>query len=490
MTANSPTSDLIARAGCVLGSPGVPNRGTAETVAIRNGRIATSVGHDSRVLVDEPDGLIVPAIADAHDHGRPAGGMAFGAPDGALETWLPAVRRLPRVDPEVAATAFYGDLLRSGVTAAMHLERPSSPERLLADLPVVGRTAAAMGMSIALAVPLADQRRLLYVDDGEAIDALRQCGFPGDPSSLLPEDPPPVAEQLALVDAVAAAVDDPRINVQYGPTGPQWASDELLEGVAEASERTGRRIHMHLLETERQRVWSDREHPGGAVKHLDRIGLLSDRLSVAHGVWLRPEELELLAERGVTVVVNASSNLRLRSGIAPGAAAIAAGVPVALGLDGTTLDDDLDAFREARLFRLLQAGTGMSDALSAGDVFRAASDVGHRAVTGEGGPWRLQAGDPADMVVIDRKRMLHDVVVDVDDAEAVLSRATTGHVKHVISHGSLVVRDGVVLAADVPAARRAVTEELRSHAAALAGSAAAVVPLQAAIGAYYDRETS
>jgi cytosine/adenosine deaminase-related metal-dependent hydrolase len=50
------------------------------------------------------------------------------------------------------------------------------------------------------------------------------------------------------------------------------------------------------------------------VKHLDSIGLLSPRLSLAHCVGARPE---LLAERGVTIVISNSSNLHLRSGIAP-----------------------------------------------------------------------------------------------------------------------------------------------------------------------------
>jgi hypothetical protein len=73
---------------------------------------------------------------------------------------------------------------------------------------------------------------------------------------------------------------------------------------------------MHLLETRYQWAWMDAEYPG-VVKHLDSIGLLSSRLSLAHCVWARPEELELLAEHGVTILISNSSNLHLRSGIAP-----------------------------------------------------------------------------------------------------------------------------------------------------------------------------
>jgi cytosine/adenosine deaminase-related metal-dependent hydrolase len=71
---------------------------------------------------------------------------------------------------------------------------------------------------------------------------------------------------------------------------------------------------VHLLETRYQRAWMDAEYPGGVVKHLDSIALLSPRLSLAHCVGARPE---LPAERGATIVIINSSNQHLRSGIAP-----------------------------------------------------------------------------------------------------------------------------------------------------------------------------
>ena len=53
-----------------------------------------------------------------------------------------------------------------------------------------------------------------------------------------------------------------------------------------------------------------------------------------------------MAERGVTISVNTSANLRLRSGIAPVPAFLKHGTRFALGLDGTALDDDQDALRD------------------------------------------------------------------------------------------------------------------------------------------------
>ena len=63
---------------------------------------------------------------------------------------------------------------------------------------------------------------------------------------------------------------------------------------------------MHLLETRYQREWADREFPGGIVRYLDSIGFLSERITLAHCAWARPDELDLLAERNVTISVNTS----------------------------------------------------------------------------------------------------------------------------------------------------------------------------------------
>jgi len=292
---------------------------------------------------------------------------------------------------------------------------------------------------------------------------------------------------MATVDAIADEVEDGRVSVQYGPQGPQWVSDDLLEAVADASLRSGRRVHMHVFETFRQRVWADDEYPAGLIPHLDALGLLSERLSIAHGVWLRPDELELLAERGVSIVVNSTSNLRLRSGTAPMAAMLAAGVGVATGLDGLGFDDDVDGFRETRLAHLLQAGTGLEDVVSARDCFRAAMDQAHRVVRGVAGPWGFAEGAPADIALLDRDRLRADLVVDVSDDELIRARATASHVKHVISGGHVVVRDGRVLTADVDEADKLINEQMMASADELSRQAIDVAALQQAQRRYYGK---
>ncbi len=124
-------------------------------------------------------------------------------------------------------------------------------------------------------------------------------------------------EQVEVVEQIAQEIEGGGVTVPYGPAGVQWCSNELLEMIGERSAATKRRVHMHLLESRYQRVWADKEYPGGIVKFLDSVGLVNERISFAHCIHLRPDEMELIAERGATIVVNTSSNIVVSSGLAP-----------------------------------------------------------------------------------------------------------------------------------------------------------------------------
>ena len=76
---------------------------------------------------------------------------------------------------------------------------------------------------------------------------------------------------------------------------------------------------------------------------------MNERVSFAHCLHLRPDEMELIAERGATIVINTSSNFIVSSGLAPVGEMLKRGCRIAMGLDGLAFDEDEDALREMRL---------------------------------------------------------------------------------------------------------------------------------------------
>lgn len=392
----------------------------------------------------------MPAPINAHDHGYGIRTLDFGALDDALEPWIPHMRLRPRTDPYLEALVGFARLARQGVGATMHCHNSLNADHLVEEAQAVCRAAGDVGIRLGLSCPLLDFDAWAY-DGGP--DRLRAHMSPDDWEQVGATAPlyRPIADQLASVRAIVDTCSSDMVNVQLGPIGPQWCSDRLLKAIADLSADTGLRIHMHLLESPRQRRWLDRRFPGGVLTFLDDIGFLSPRLSVAHGVQLQPAEYALMIERGVQLVSNPSANLRLRSGIAPVTEARRAGLPIAVGLDGTGLDDDQDWWRELRLFHLLHDGRGLAAELSPQEtldrVFAAGRTV--LGLPGEG-----------DTVQLDGAALLADAMFDdLDPATVILTRANGRHVLAMTVAGQSVIENGELVRVDYEAARRELREQ-------------------------------
>ncbi|ROT99514.1 hypothetical protein EAT49_14605 [Histidinibacterium lentulum] len=452
-------------------------------IVLEGGRIAAIRPAEGEV----PRRLAMPALCDAHNHARSLSTTSFGGGLKPLETWLPSLALIPSADPYTAAAASFARSLAGGCTAVMvHLTRPTGGRPLPEEAREIARAAHDVGISIGFAVAMRDRNPLVYGDHAAVLGRM-----PAEPRAVAEATwlgpMMPVEGQLALVDAVAEAVADlpGHVDVQYGPNGVQWCSPALLKGIAEASASTGRRVHMHLLETKPQRDWADEAHPEGIVTMLEGIGLLSERLTLAHCVWARPEELARIAASGARVAVNGSSNLHLASGIAPVPDMLSAGISVAMGLDGCALDEDDDALREMRLLHLLHQARGFAEGdMSPAVALRAACAAG-RAGLGLGPGGVLEEGMPADLLLLDLDRLDRDALMAVNPRDYLMTRAVSGHIVEVYAAGRRVVGEGRVLGVDAPALHAALREEMREGLRGKEPLIAAWPAIEAAIADHY-----
>lgn len=401
--------------------------------------------------VNAPALLAIPALADAHNHARPLSTTSFGGGLKPLETWLPRLAVMPSADPYTCAAAAFARSLSGGCTSVMvHLTRPSGRVSIGEEAQEIARAANDVGVSIGLAISLRDRNPLIYGDHSELLIGLDSTVRQLVSDTWL-KPLPTVSEQIDWVDEAADAVAGipGHIDIQYGPTGVQWCTDELLCAVANASKTNGRRVHMHLLETRPQRLWADQTYPKGIVNLLKDIGLLTDRLTLAHCVWADDAELATIAASGARIVVNASSNLHLSSGIARVQAMRDAGISVAMGLDGCALDEDDDALRELRLFRLLNGGQGFDiHGLSPCDALQCAAVTG-RAGLGLAPGGVLDVGMPADVLLLDLAAMDWDNLMSVPWIHYLFTRGCKEHIRQIYSKGQLVFDNGLPVGVDL-----------------------------------------
>ena len=431
-----------------------------------------------------PRRLLMPAFANAHDHGRPLSTTSFGAGGKPLETWLLRLAAIPSVDPYLAAVAALGRAAEGGCAAVMiHCTRPQGLTPLAEEVEAVARAATDVGVRLAFAVALRDRNPVVYGDETSVAEALPPQArevlgrYFRTPSQSW-------REQLALVNDIATKLGGGKVNVQYGPTGVQWCSDEMLAGIAEASAATGRRVHMHLLETRYQREYADRLYPGGVVRHLHDIGLLSPRLTLAHCVWARPDELALIAESGATIAVNTSSNLHLHSGIAPLRRMLDSGCRVALGLDGCALDEYDDALRELRLGALLHAAPGFGEPTHRGQMLRAATAHG-RASLGLTGTGSVAQGEPADWITLDLDHLDRDGILRVEPQDLLFARATKAHLDEVVVAGKTIVQRGKLVSLDLDQVHEDLRDRFRRALSERADFCTAWPDIESAVAQYY-----
>ncbi len=452
--------NAVVEAGRVWARPGDGPAQRDMMIRIANGVVAAIDPGPANGM------LAMPALINAHDHGYGLRPMAFGAVDDALEPWIAGLRARPLVDPYLEAAVAFARMAQAGIGATVHCHNSHNADTLVEEAAAVARAAADVGIRVGFSCPIADRNPWVY----GGIEAIRGRYSAAEWAVVKDWQPhyAPAAEQLARVDAVAAAHHSDTFNVQYGPVGAQWCQDETLAMIADASARTGRRVHMHLLETQRQRAWTDATYANGIVAHLDEIGLLSPRLTVAHGVWLTPDECGLLAERGVTVAVNTASNLRLRSGLAPVKALHDAGGRFGIGLDGSAIDDDQDLLRDLRLSWLLHGGTELDPAVPMAAFLRAAFSAAGMAIDGKAGTG-LVPGARADVLCLDYGAMTRDIIGDsAGVADVLMTRGRAQYVQTLIVGGRTLVADGALISVDLAGLEAELHGQARQSAERLA----------------------
>jgi cytosine/adenosine deaminase-related metal-dependent hydrolase len=451
--------------------------GSPVDLLIRDGRIAAitpAASLPARRL------LAAPALVNAHDHARPLSPTSFGAGGKPLETWLLRLAAMPAIDPYLGALAAFGRAARAGAGSVMAHYGPMSP---VDEARAIARAAADVGVRVTLAVFMRDRNPLVYGDEENVLETMPadvratvEAQFLG--LSLGP------AEQVARVEAIADATENATFSVQFGPSGPQWCSDPLLAAIADASHRTERRVHMHLLETRYQRDFADRAYGDGIVQRLKALGLLSPRLTLAHCVHARPEELDLIAASGAIIATNPSSNLHLKSGIAPISEALKRGCRVALCVDSSALDEDDDILRETRLGHFFHGGWGFDRVIERG-AWLAAIVANGRFANGAPGAGTLAVGEPADILVLDLDTLDRDAVMAVEPIDLVFARATAAHVVSLIVAGEEVVRDGRLTRVDLEATEAELRRQYRANAPSRAPFLAAWNALEPAAAQYY-----
>jgi cytosine/adenosine deaminase-related metal-dependent hydrolase len=351
----------------------------------------------------------MPGLVNAHTHLELSWMRGRLGPAASFPEWIRQVIALRRGEPGIAG----GTIVRAIEAALVEARRAGTA--VVGD---IGNTVASVA-----ALAASELRGVVFRE---------VIGF-------APDDPD------GLVDQAAAEIDDARggegVRVSLAAHAPYSVSPLVFRALRRALEgRPFAASSVHLAESrdeleflehgtgawravlEAVGAWTGgwRAPACGPVEYLERLGFISDRLLVVHGVHLTRSELARLARAGATVVTCPRGNVATGAGVPPVAAFHESGVRVAVGTDSLASVDDLNLFQElAALHRLapdVPAATLLkwatengARALGFGAEF-GAIEPGRRAallaVTLPGGPMDVEeylvgGVEPADLAWVD-----------------------------------------------------------------------------------------
>ena len=214
---------------------------------------------------------------------------------------------------------------------------------------------------------------------------------------------------------------------------------ELMEDIAQLAHKYQAPVSVHCSET-RKEVEGCRAHSGMTpVAYMDSLGLFNYGGTIFHGVHLDEADYDILKKRGMYVVTNPASNLKLASGIAPINRYLKEGIPVAIGTDGPASNNCLDMFREMFLVTgLAKYKEKDASAVDAYEVLKMATVNAAKALNLNCGV--LEAGKLADLIVLDLHQPNMQPINNV--AKNIVYSGSKSNVKCTMVNGKILYEDG------------------------------------------------
>lgn len=400
-------------------------------------------------VIGSSEAVIMPGLVNDHFH---VGVTPFqlGAPDLPLELWALARSGRKVVDPYL--DHLYGtiQMIESGTTTVQVLHNAQRGQPAI-NAETAGKALKAYeeaGMRVAYAVNLVNQNGLAVGPNGGEHDLV--AWLPPDLGerfkALMARQYLSTTDYVSIVEEVWARYGNnrhERIRITLLPSSVHRCSDDLLLAVKQLAAKYNTAIHIHLVETWYQKAYGLRTWGRTPLQHLHELGFLGPEVTCGHSVWLTDEDIEVLAATETKVCHNASSNLRLQSGIAPINRLLERGVVIALGTDEAGLNDDKDMLQEMRLVLKLHRVPGVDNVCpTAHQVFQMATVNGAHAASFGDRIGTLEPGKRADIVIMSLRNIEEPYLdPDVPIVEAIVHRGRGVDVDTVIIDGELVMHD-------------------------------------------------
>ena len=198
-----------------------------------------------------------------------------------------------------------------------------------------------------------------------------------------------------------AAKDCDRLSFMLGPHAPYTCDEGYMRIVSEEAKKNHMRIHVHLSESESEIQQIKEKYGCSPIEMAERNGLFDVPAIAAHCVQITESDMDILKAKGVSVVTNPASNMKLGNGFAPVPEMLEKGINVCIGTDGAASNNSLNLFHEMSLLALIHKGVKRTpQCISAAQNFRIATINGAKALGLSEEIGSLEVGKKADIAIL------------------------------------------------------------------------------------------
>lgn len=191
------------------------------------------------------------------------------------------------------------------------------------------------------------------------------------------------------------------ISYKLGFHAEYTTDKKLIFGISKLAEKYEAPVFLHASETKTEVEDCIKRYGKSPTLFLDEMGIFNYGGGAYHSVWVSDDDLEVYKKRGIWAIINAGSNAKLASGIAPVSKMLKKGINIAIGTDGPSSNNALDMFREMYLIEATQK-LNDKDAASTDpiEILKAAT-IGSAHCMGLYDYDTIAEGKKADLIVID-----------------------------------------------------------------------------------------
>lgn len=240
---------------------------------------------------------------------------------------------------------------------------------------------------------------------------------------------------------------DELISYRLGFHAEYTTSKELMNGIALLAEKHEAPVFTHSSETKSEVEGCLERYGKTPTELFEELGLFNYGGGGFHSVWMSENDLEIYKKHGIWAIINAGSNSKLASGIAPLEKMQKAGINTAIGTDGPSSNNALDMFREMYLAAVTQKlKTSDAAACDAAELLKSAT-VGGAHCMGLYNCDIIDTGKKADITVIDLHRPNMQPINNI--IKNIVYSGSKENVKLTMINGKILYENGEFIGTDI-----------------------------------------